>query len=165
MYMAHTNREAHLTLEAKRSNVNIELSFEQFWLISYPPLQRLGPSAYLVMEKKIFKGFYHIWAWQPFWSMDHTLFSNLSFSCPWRLCIKFEQHWPGGFRGKAIWNYQHFVHTNVWGPYKCKQNQTWPRRKKVKCQCMTIILATLVDRPFQMIHAKIQPQAILGFGE
>ena len=34
---------------------------------------------------------------------------------------------------------------------------------------MTIILATLVDRPFQMIYAKIQPQgaveAILGFGE
>ena len=25
--------------------------------------------------------------------------------------------------------------------------------------------ATLVDRPFQMIYAKIQPQAILGFGE
>ena len=56
MYMAHTNREANLTLEAKRSNVNIEPSFEQ----------RLGPRAYLVMEKKIFKGFYHIWAWQPF---------------------------------------------------------------------------------------------------
>ena len=31
MYMAHTNREANLTLEAKRSNVNIEPSFEQFW--------------------------------------------------------------------------------------------------------------------------------------
>ena len=40
-----------------------------------------------------------------------------------------------------------------------------PRRKKVKCQCMTIILATFVDRPFPMIYAKIQPQGILGFGE
>ena len=30
---------------------------------------------------------------------------------------------------------------------------------------MTIILATLVDRPFQMIYAKIKPQAILSFGE
>ena len=114
------------------------------------------------MEKKIFKGFYHIWAWQPFWSMDHTHFSNLSFSCPRRLRMKFEQHWPRGFRGKAIWNYQHFFHTNVWGPYKCIQKQTWPRRKKVKCQCMTIILSTLEDRPFQMIYAKIQPQAIPG---
>ena len=103
------------------------------------------------MEKKIFKGFYHIWAWQPFWSMDHTHFSNLSFSWPQRLHMKFEQHWPGGIRGKAIWNYQHFFHTNVWGPYKCIQKQTWRHRKKVKCQCMTIILATLVDRPFQMI--------------
>ena len=93
------------------------------------------------MEKKIFKGFYHIWAWQPFWLMGHAHFSNLSFSCPRRLRMKFEQHWPGGFRGKAIWNYQHFFHTNVWGPYKCIQKQTWPRRKKVKCQCMTIILA------------------------
>ena len=37
--------------------------------------------------------------------------------------------------------------------------------KKVKCQCMTIILATLADLPFPMIYAKIQPQGILGFGE
>ena len=44
-------------------------------------VQRLGPRAYLVLEK-IFKGFYHIWAWQPCWSMDHAHFSNLSFSCP-----------------------------------------------------------------------------------
>ena len=100
------------------------------------------------MAKKISKGFYHIWAWQPFWSMNHAHFSNLSFSCPRRLRMKFEQHWPGGFRGKAIWNYQHFFHTNVWDPYKCIQEQTWPRCKKVKCQCMTIILATLVDCPF-----------------
>ena len=115
------------------------------------------------MEKKIFKGFYNIWEWQPFWSMDHTHFSNLSFSCPRRLRMKFEQHWPGGFRGKAIWNYQHFFHTNVWSPYKCIQKQNWPRCKKVRCQCMTTILATLVDRPFQMIYAKILPQGILGW--
>ena len=56
-----------------------------------------------------------------------------------------------------------FFHTNVWGPYKCIQKQTWPRCKKVKCQCMTINLANLVDRLFQMIYAQIQPQAILGF--
>ena len=30
---------------------------------------------------------------------------------------------------------------------------------------MTIILATLVDLPFPMIYAKIQPQGILGFEE
>ena len=97
--------------------------------------------------EEIFKGYYHIWAWQPFWSMDHTHFSNLSFSCPRRLRMKFEQHWPLGFRGKAIWNYQHFFQTNVWGPYKCIQKQTWPRRKKVKCQCMTIILSNFGRPP------------------
>ena len=68
------------------------------------------------MEKKIFKGFYHICAWQPFWSMDRTHFSNLSFSCPRTLRMKFEQHWPGGFRGKAIWNYQHFFPYKWMGP-------------------------------------------------
>ena len=31
MYMAHTNGEANLTLEVKRSNVNIEPSFQQKW--------------------------------------------------------------------------------------------------------------------------------------
>ena len=50
-------------------------------------------------------------------------------------------------------------------PYKCIRKQNWPYRKKVKCQYMTIILATLVDLPFPMIYAKIQPQGILSFGE
>ena len=43
--------------------------------------------------------------------------------------------------------------------------QNWPHGKKVKCQCTTIILATLVDLQFPMIYVKIQPQGILGFGE
>ena len=34
------------------------------------------------MEKKIFKGFYYIWAWQPSWSTDRDHFSNLSFPHP-----------------------------------------------------------------------------------
>ena len=38
--------------------------------------------------------------------------------------------------------------------------------KKVKCQCMSIILTTLVDLEIlsPMIYAKIQPQGILGSG-
>ena len=50
-------------------------------------------------------------------------------------------------------------------PYKCIRKQTWPCRKKVKCQCMTIILATLVDPLSPMIYANIQPQSILGSRE
>ena len=171
-------------------------------------MQRLGPRAYLVLEKKIFKGFYHTWAWQPYWSMDHAHFSNLSLSCPRRLCMKFEQHWPRRFRGKIILKLSKFfpykctgpiqMHTeanltspksqmsmydnyfsnfgrppipndickdsairhprfwrirflNVLFPYKCIGKQTWPCHKKVKCQCKTIILATLVDPMSLMI--------------
>ena len=84
---------------------------------------------------------------------------------PRRLHMKFEQHCRRGFWGKVIWNYQQFFHINVWGPFKCIQKQTWPRRKKVKCQCTTIISATLVDHPYLIICAKFQPQGILGTGE
>ena len=82
-----------------------------------------------------------------------------------RFHMKFEQHWPRGFRGEVIWNSQHFSHTNVWCPYKCIGKQTWPQHKKVKRQCTTIILATLVDLSSPMICAKIQPQGIIGSGE
>ena len=50
-------------------------------------------------------------------------------------------------------------------PYKCIRKQTWPCRKKVKCQCIIIILATLVDTLSPMIYAKIQPQSILSSRE
>ena len=82
-----------------------------------------------------------------------------------RLNMKFEQIWLSGFRGEVLWNSQQFSYSNVWGSYKCIAKQTWPCRKKVKCQRTTILLATLVDLSFPMICAKIQPQGILGTGE
>ena len=45
-------------------------------------LQRFSPKASSVLEKKIFKGFYYIWAWWPSWSMDHNHFSNFWFPQP-----------------------------------------------------------------------------------
>ena len=45
-------------------------------------MQRFSPKASSVMEKKIFKGFYHIWAWRPSQSTDRDHFSNLSFPHP-----------------------------------------------------------------------------------
>ena len=45
-------------------------------------MQRYSHKAFSVLEKKFFTGFYHIWAWQPSWSMDSNHFSNLSFPCP-----------------------------------------------------------------------------------
>ena len=36
----------------------------------------------LVPEKKIFLGFYHIWAWQPSWLCDQDHLRKLSFPHP-----------------------------------------------------------------------------------
>ena len=59
--------------------------------------------------------------------------------------MKFEQHWPRGFRGEKYLKLSTFSLYKCMGLYKCIQKQTWPRRIKVKCQCTTIILAHLVD--------------------
>ena len=36
----------------------------------------------LVLEQKIFKGFYHIWAWRPSWSCDLDRLNQLSSPLP-----------------------------------------------------------------------------------
>ena len=77
--------------------------------------------------------------------------------------MKFEQHWPRGFRGHLKFNIfpiqMYEAHTNAYGS---KLDLTI---KNVKWQCTTIILATLVDLQSPMICAKIQPQGILSSGE
>ena len=54
-----------------------------------------SPKASSVLEKKIFKGFYHIWAWRPSWSMNRDHFSNLSFplskEAPYEIWAKLAQ--------------------------------------------------------------------------
>ena len=42
----------------------------------------------LVLAKKIFKGFYHIWAWRPCWSCDPTHLYKFSF--PFSLKFSYE---------------------------------------------------------------------------
>ena len=43
---------------------------------------KIQPQGILGSGKEYFKGFYHIWTWQPSWSMDRDYFSNLSFPQP-----------------------------------------------------------------------------------
>ena len=65
--------------------------------------------------------------------------------------MKFEQHWLRGSQEKSFEILYFFpiqMHREA--------NLTSPK-KKVKCQCTTIIIATLVDLPSPMIYAKIQP--------
>ena len=40
-------------------------------------------------------------------------------------------------------------------PYKSIGKETWPHREKVKCQCMTIILAVMVYLLSLIIYTKI----------
>ena len=40
--------------------------------------RKIGPT---VLEK-IFKGFYHIWAWRPSWSCDPDAANKISFPLP-----------------------------------------------------------------------------------
>ena len=63
-----------------------------------PSFKEIGP---LVPEEKIFKGFYHIWAWRPSWScdLDH-LYKLWSPPIPRRLHIKFGFDWQSSFRGE-----------------------------------------------------------------
>ena len=48
----------------------------------------------LVLGKKIFKGFYHIWAWWPYWSFD--LEGLFLFSQPKKALKEIWLHLPGG---------------------------------------------------------------------
>ena len=148
-------------LAVKRSNVNVRSLFKQLWQTSCPRwyMQRFSHKASSVLEKKIFKGFYHIWTWWQSWSVVCNHFSNLSFPCP--------REAPNDIWATLAQRLQRRSHLKLWtfSPYKCIGKHTWPCRKKVKCQCTTIILATLVDLPLPMIYARIQPQGILGSEE
>ena len=98
-------------------------------------MQILGPKAYLVLEK-IFKCFYHIWAWQPSWSMDHDHFSNLSFPCPkeapyeiWATLAQRLQN-RSHLKLSTFFPYKCMGHIN-----KCIRKQTWPHCKKLNWLC------------------------------
>ena len=83
MYGAHTNAYgSKLDLAVKGQTSVYDHHFSTF---GRPPISddlcKDSVMTFSVLEK-IFKGFYHIWAWQPSWSVDHNHFSNLSFPCP-----------------------------------------------------------------------------------
>ena len=72
--------EVNLTLPQKGQTLIYDHHFSNFGrLPSRWFVQRFSLKASFVLEKKIFKGFYHIWAWWPSWSMDSNHFSNQSF--------------------------------------------------------------------------------------
>ena len=62
-------------------------------------------------------------------------------------------------------NSQHFFLYKCIGPIQMHGKQIWPCRKKIKCQCTTIILALLVDLLSPRIYAKVRPKGLFGSGE
>ena len=65
----------------------------------HPSFVEVGPP---VPEEKIFKGFYHIWAWQPSWSCDLDHLYKLWFSLPKEAPHKIWNDWPSGFGGEDV---------------------------------------------------------------
>ena len=71
-------------LAVKKVKVNPESSFEQT-LMGWSPQCYIASFVEIcppVPEKKIFKGFYHIWAWRPSWSCDPHSANEISFPLP-----------------------------------------------------------------------------------
>ena len=56
-----------------------------------------------VLEKKIFIGFYHIWAWLPSWSRTAAITAIYRSPNLKKLHMKSEQNWLRGFRGEVVW--------------------------------------------------------------
>ena len=116
-------------------------------------MQRFSHQASSVMEKKIFKGFYHIWSWPPPWSMDGNNFSNLSFPCPKEAPNEIWATLARRLQRRSRLKFSTFFQ------YKGIGKQIWPCRKKVKCQCTTFILAILVDLRPQWFMQRFSPKA------
>ena len=84
----------------------------------------------LVLEKKIFEGFYHIWAWRPSWScdQDHVL-TNFHFLVPESFHTKFSSEWLSSFRENLVLI---FVCTQPWAKVNLQYLHTF--MKSISCQ-------------------------------
>ena len=115
---------------------------------------KIPPNTFLVLEKKNFKYFYHIWAWWPSCSVVRNHLNKLAIPswkkapCEiwWKLLMHFKKM-----------TFQHFPH--------CLGMQIWPCCKKFKCQPLVIVWTNLVNLESSMLYTKIQPQSFLGSGE
>ena len=65
-------------------------------------LASIGLMHMQVLEKKILKGVYHVWAGQPSWSCDKDHLNKLSFQCPTESPYETEFNWPSSFRGENV---------------------------------------------------------------
>ena len=64
----------------------------------------------MVLEKKSFKCFAHIWAWRPSYLTGHDHLHKFSNPLQDRLYIKVEENWPSSFREEDISRLNDFIH-------------------------------------------------------
>ena len=125
-------------------------------------MQRLGHKVYLVLEKKIFKGFHH---GGHLGQGTVTILAIFNSPALRRLPKKFEKHWSSSFRGCRL-NFSTFFPYKCMGPIQMHREANLTCRKKmVKRQRMIIISPTLVDLSSLMICAKLQHKGILSSRE
>ena len=82
--------------------------------------------------------------------------------------MKFEQHWPRGFRGEVVGDSQCFSHTNVYkcmGPIQMHREANLTLPYKGQMSMYSHYFSNLVDLPSPVICAKTQPQGILSSEE
>ena len=64
-----------------------------------PSVKIIGP---LVLEKKILKGFYHLWAWRHLGHVASTIYINFQFFLPKEDPHEIGIDWLSGFRGEDV---------------------------------------------------------------
>ena len=95
----------NLTLPLNRSRSTQGHHLNKLWWAGVPDAtyQVSWEIGQPVMEKKIFEGFSHIWAWQPSWSCDPDAGNNFRSPYPRRAHIKFGLDWSRGFVEEDVW--------------------------------------------------------------
>ena len=97
------HREANLTLPLKGQMSIYNICFSNSGRPPVPDdMQRFSPKASSVLEKKIFKGFYHIWQCGHLGEWTATILAIFRSPNLRRLHMKFEQNWLRGFRGEVV---------------------------------------------------------------
>ena len=103
LFPLHKSINKHrFDLALKRSTINLWSSFEPTWKSPWCSLPRFSHKAFLVLEKKIFKSFYHIWTWQPSCSIARNHLNKLAIPFQQKANVKPGENSSSSFREEGI---------------------------------------------------------------
>ena len=126
----------------------------------------LWKSVHRFQRGRFLKGFYHIWAWQPFWSCDQHHVNIFSFLETESLHIKFGFIWPSGFWEKPVLS---FICNWLWVKVK---KWPWPYSHMFIILCNSRSQAAKVLKnqqfslfPIESLSYQIRPCCKIGQGQ